>query len=115
MNADEEAKKVLWSLQNNKRTEEERVNFQPTGRKPKSNGPKYVAIVLLGILALSFVMTQFQKSIISVCLTDDFCFNSQQDTVLYTLYVFATNVILVFGIYFAYKIGKRISERLLTS
>lgn len=114
MDTDEEAKKVLWSLQNNKRTETERVNFQPTGPKPRNNGPKYIVIVLVGILALSYVMTQFQESTIYVCLMDDFCFNSYQDKILYTLYVFLTNTILVFGVYFAYKIGKQLSERLLT-
>lgn len=42
MDTDEEAKKVLWSLQNNKRTETERVNFQPTGQN-------------LGIMALNIL------------------------------------------------------------
>lgn len=114
MDTDEEAKKVLWSLQNNKRTEQERVNFQPTGRKPKKNGIKYVLAVLLGIFALSYVMVQFQKTVAYVCFTNDFCIDSENDVVLYIFYVFITNVILVFGVYFAYKIGKKLSERLLT-
>lgn len=33
MNVDDEAKKVIWSLQNNKRTEAERNVFAPTGKK----------------------------------------------------------------------------------
>ena len=34
MNVDDEAKKIIWSLQNNKRSEAERNVFQPTGKKP---------------------------------------------------------------------------------
>ena len=34
MDVDDEAKNVIWSLQNNKRSEEERNVFQPTGKKP---------------------------------------------------------------------------------
>ena len=33
MNVDDEAKKVIWSLQHNKRTEAERNVFKPTGKK----------------------------------------------------------------------------------
>lgn len=35
MNIDGEAKKVIWSLQENKRSEEERNVFKPTGKKSK--------------------------------------------------------------------------------
>lgn len=112
MNIDEEAKKVLWSLQNNKRTEEERNAFKPTGKKPKSNGPKYVAIVLLGLLAISFLMIQFQKETVQVCVIANYCIDSSVDKTAYLSYVFVTNVILVFGIYYAYKIGKILGEKL---
>lgn len=113
MNVDKEAKKVLWSLQNDKRSAKERVNFQATGRKPKKNGVKYVLAVLLGIFALSYVMVQFQKTVAYVCFTNDFCIDSKNDVALYIFYVFITNVILVFAIYLAYKIGKKVSELLL--
>lgn len=112
MNIDEEAEKVIWSLQNNKRSEEERNAFKPTGRKPKSNGPKYVAVVLLALLVVSFLMTQFQKEVVSVCITSNYCIDSEIDKFQYILYVFITNVILVFGIYFAYKIGVFIGNKL---
>lgn len=112
MNIDDEAKKVMWSLQNNKRSEEERNVFKPTGKKPKSNGPKYVAVVLLILLVLSFLMIQFQSEPVMVCVFSNFCIDSELEPFLYLVYVFVTNVILVFGIYFAYKFGKIIGERL---
>ena len=82
MNVDDEAKKVIWSLQNNVRSEEERNVFKPTGKKPKSNNWKYVTVVLIGLFSVSYLMTQFQKEAITICLTSDFCFNSQQDRLL---------------------------------
>ena len=39
---DDEAKKVIWSLQNNKRTEAERNVFEPTGKKPMNKNVIYV-------------------------------------------------------------------------
>lgn len=112
MNVDDEAKKVIWSLQNNVRSEEERNVFKPTGKKPKSNNWKYVAVVLIGLLAISYVMVQFQKKEIYVCFISDFCFNSQQEKLFYIVYVFITNVILVFGIYFAYRLGKWLANKM---
>lgn len=111
MNVDDEAKKVIWSLQNNKRTEEERNVFKPTGKKPKKNGLKYIAIVLVGLLSVSFLMTQFQKNVVNVCLTSNFCIDSELDKIYYLIYVFITNTILVFGIYFAYRIGKWLANK----
>ena len=112
MDVDNEAKKVIWSLQNNVRSEEERNVFKPTGKKPKSNGPKYVAVVLIGLLAISFVMAQFQKQIVDVCIFSEICINSEDNPWLYVLYIFGNNVILVFGIYFAYRIGKYLAAKL---
>lgn len=113
MNIDNEANKVIWSLQNNKRTEEESNLFKPTGKKPKKNGLKYVLIVLLGLFSLSFIMTQFAKESIEVCFLSDYCINSSEDKLWYTLYVFITNVIIVFGVYFAYRIGKYLASKIL--
>jgi hypothetical protein len=42
MNVDYEAKKVIWSLQHNKRNEAERNVFQPTGKKPMNKNLVYV-------------------------------------------------------------------------
>lgn len=112
MNVDDEAKKVIWSLQNNVRSEEERNVFKPTGKKPNSNNWKYISVVLIGLLSVSYLMIQFQKKAITVCLTSDFCFNSQQDKLFYIVYVFITNVILVFGIYFAYRLGKWLANKM---
>lgn len=113
MNVDDEAKKVIWSLQNNVRSEEERNVFKPTGNKPKSNNWKYVSVVLIGLLTVSYLMTQFQKNVLSICITQTFCIDSEQDKMLYVGYVFITNVVLVFGIYFAYRIGKWLANKLI--
>ena len=112
MDVDNDAKKVIWSLQNNVRSEEERNVFKPTGKKPKSNNWKYVTVVLIGLLAISYVMVQFQKKEIYVCLLEGFCFHSKNDKTLYLFYVFITNVIIIMSIYFAYKVGKKLSEKL---
>ena len=112
MDVDNDAKKVIWSLQNNVRSEEERNVFKPTGKKIRSNNWKYILIVLVGLLSISYLMTQFQKKIVAVCLLQDFCFDSENDKLIYTIYVFVTNVVLVFGVYFAYRIGKWLSNRL---
>jgi len=112
MNVDDEAKKVIWSLQNNVRSEEERNVFKPTGKKPISNNWKYVSVVLIGLLSVSYLMTQFQKEAIDICISSNFCINSENDKLLYIIYVFITNVILVFGIYFAYKIGKWLANKM---
>ena len=62
MNVDDEAKKVIWSLQNNKRFEEEHNVFKPTGIKPKNNNWKYILIVLVGLLSISYLMTTISKA-----------------------------------------------------
>ena len=113
MDIDNDAKKVIWSLQNNVRSEEERNVFKPTGKKIKSNNWKYILIVLVGLLSISYLMTQFQKEVLSICFNQTFCIDSQQDKLLYVGYVFITNVVLVFGIYFAYRIGKWLAYKLI--
>lgn len=112
MDIDNEAKKVIWSLQNNVRSEDERNVFKPTGKKPKSNNLKYIVVVLLGLFSISYLMTQFQKGEIDVCIGSNFCINSEDDKLLYIIYVFMTNVILVFGIYFAYRVGKWLANKM---
>lgn len=112
MGVDDEAKEVIWSLQKNKRKEKEQKAFQPKGKGPKKNTMRYVLGVLLGLLVLSYLLTKFQKQPVTVCILPDFCIDSEYDAVLYTLYVFMTNVILVFGIYYAYKIGKFLGNKL---
>ena len=57
MNVDDEAKKVIWSLQNNKRTEAERNVFEPTGKKPMNKNVVYI----LSAIGITFLMS-FSKS-----------------------------------------------------
>lgn len=60
MSVDNEAEKVLWSLQNNKRTENQRNVFKPNGKTPKKkNGWRYIFSVLGILFVISFLLTFF--------------------------------------------------------
>jgi hypothetical protein len=112
MDIDDEAKKVIWSLQNNKRSEEERNVFQPTGKKPIRKEFIYFTVAFFTLLLLSFLLTQFSTENEEICITEDFCFFSKDKTVYYTLYVFGNLLILILGVFFAYKIGKKLAAKL---
>lgn len=102
--------KTIWSLQNNKRTEEERNVFEPTGKKPKNNTIIYL-ISLTGVfLLVSFLMTYFSESLMEACLTKTFCFNSKDNIAIYTLYVFLNIVIVISAIFGAYIIGRKLAN-----
>lgn len=113
MNKDDKVKKVIWSLQNNVRSEKERNVFKPTGKKSKSNNWKYVLVILAGLFSISYLMTQFKKEAIYICLTSNFCFNSEENKIYYIFYIFITNAIIVFSIYIAYRIGKWLANKLI--
>jgi CDP-diglyceride synthetase len=110
MNVDDDAKKVIWSLQNNKRSEEERNVFQPTGKKPIRKEIKYFVVSFFVLLLLSFLLTQFSTDNEEICITEDFCFFSKDNAAYYTLYVFANIVIVILAIAFAYFIGKKLGN-----
>ena len=44
------------------------------------------------------------------CLTDTYCFNSKDNVLVYTLYVFFNIVIVVLAIFGAYIFGKKLSD-----
>ena len=111
MDVDDEAKKVIWSLQNNKRSEEERNVFQPTGKKPIRKEIKYFVVSFFVMLLLSFLLTQFSTQNEEICLTDNFCFFSKTNQVYYTLYVFGNLLVLILGVFIAYKIGKKLGDK----
>ena len=112
MDIDDEAKKVIWSLQNNKRSEEERNVFQPTGKKPIRKEFIYFTVTFFTLLLLSFLLTQFSNENNQICLTDDFCFFSKTNPIYYTLYVFGNLLVLILGVFIAYKIGKKLAAKL---
>jgi hypothetical protein len=109
MNVDDEAKKVIWSLQHNKRTEAERNVFQPTGKKPMNKN----ILSAIGITFLmSFALSLFSKETTQFCfLIDSYCFNSTENPVAYTFYIFMNLWILISGIGVAYLIGRKIGVR----
>jgi len=108
-----EDKKAVWSLQNNKRTEEERNIFKPTGVQKKKITPlQYVVISLLVILISSFSMTFMTEKASEICLIPSFCFNTKQDVILYTLYIFANIIIVLGAIIIAYIIGKKLGNKI---
>lgn len=99
-----------WSLQNDKRTEEELNVFKPTGKAHKNNATLYL-ISLSGIfLLVSFIMTFFSEKTMEACLTDTYCFNSKDNVLIYSLYVFFNIVIVVLAIFGAYIIGKKLAD-----
>jgi hypothetical protein len=112
MDIDNDAKKVIWSLQNNKRTEQERNVFQPTGKKPIRKEIKYFTVAFFVLLLLSLLLTQFSDENNQICITHDFCFFSKTNPIYYTLYVFGNLLILILGVFIAYKIGKKLAAKL---
>lgn len=109
MNVDDDAKNVIWSLQNNKRSEEERNVFQPTGKKPLNKNLVYTFSTLGITFATSFLLTQFSSAPQEFCfLVDTFCFNSIENPLAFTLYIFMNLWVLILGVFVAYKLGKKL-------
>ena len=97
MDIDEEAKKVVWSLQNNKRSEEERNVFKHTGKKPMNKNVIYIFTSIGVLLLLSFLLTQFNSEEKEFCfLIDSMCYSSSEDKWLYVLYTFI-NLLIIFS------------------
>lgn len=111
MDIDKEAKKVVWSLQNNKRTKEERNVFKPTGKKPMVKNSIYLVVVLLGLFVLSFLLSQFENNNYEICLTSLLCFFTKENTFFYTFYIFTNITVVVLGIFLAYYIGKTLGNK----
>lgn len=108
-----EEKKVVWSLQNNKRTEAERNVFKPTGIKKKQlTKSQYIIISLLVILISSFSMTFIAEKTSEICFVSNFCFQSNENIFLYTLYIFFNILIVLLAIIVAYIIGKKLGNKL---
>ena len=112
MNVDDEAKKVIWSLQNNKRTEAERNVFTPTGKKPMNKNGVYILSAIGITFLMSFALSQFSKETTQFCfLIGNYCFNSTENPIAYTFYIFMNLWILILGIGIAYLIGKKLGDR----
>lgn len=111
-NIDDEANKVIWSLQNNKRTEEERNVFKPTGKKPMNKNLVYVLSALGITFVISYVLTLFAKKPIDFCfLLETYCCNSAEDPIAFTFFIYMNLWILILGVGIAYIIGKKIGDR----
>jgi len=109
---DDEAKKVIWSLQNNKRTEAERNVFEPTGKKPMNKNVVYVLSAIGITFLMSFALSLFAKETTHFCfLIESFCFNSIESPIAFTFYIFMNLWILILGIGIAYLIGKKLGDR----
>ena len=112
MNVDDEAKKVIWSLQNNKRTEAERNVFQPTGKKPMNKNVVYILSAIGINFLMSFALSLFSKKTTQFCfLIESYCFNSTENPLAYTFYIFMNLWVLILGIGIAYLIGKKLGDR----
>ena len=104
-------KKTTWSLQDNKRSEEQRNLFKATGKTPERRNVLYVLIGLLIVLVFSFLLTQIYEDALETCLTSTFCINSKENVMLYSLYVFFNILIVIFAIIGAYIVGKKLGNR----
>lgn len=102
--------KQSWSLQDNERSKDQRDRFKPTGKQPGNYTGYYILSAIFVMLLISVILTLSSKQTLEACLFTGFCFNSKDNVVLYTLYVFATLFIIVFAIISAYLIGKKIGE-----
>ncbi|MCW1147473.1 FUSC family protein [Flavobacterium lacisediminis] len=110
---DDEAKKVFWSLQNNKRTEAERNVFQPTGKKPMNKNVVYILSAIGITFLMSFALSLFSKETTQFCfLIERYCFNSTENPMAYTFYIFMNLWILILGIGVAYLIGKKLGDKI---
>lgn len=111
-NIDDEANKVIWSLQNNRRTEEERNVFKPTGKKPMNKNLVYILSALGITFVISYVLTLFAKEPIDFCfLLETYCYNSAEDPIAFTFFIYMNLWILILGVGIAYIIGKKIGDR----
>ena len=112
MDIDDDAKKVIWSLQNNKRTAEERKVFEPTGKKPMNRNLVYVLSALGITFLFSFILTLFTVEVVDFCfLLDSYCFNSDENPIAFIFYVFMNGWIIILSVAVAYLIGKKIGDR----
>ena len=112
MDVDDEAKKVIWSLQNNKRSEAERNVFAPTGKKPMNKNVVYILSAVVVTFLLSFALSLFSNETTQFCfLIDSYCFNSSENPLLCTFYIFMNLWILILGIGVAYLIGKKLGDK----
>ncbi|WP_435137586.1 hypothetical protein [Formosa sp. A9] len=100
-----------WSLQDNKRTEDQRERFKATGKQPRNYTSTYILSGLALMLLISAVLTLTSEKKLEACMFFGRCFNSKEQPVLYTLYVFATLFIIVFAIISAYMLGKKIGSK----
>ncbi|PWK18726.1 hypothetical protein [Xanthomarina spongicola] len=103
-------KKTVWSLQDNKRTEEERHAFKPTGKKPRNKTLQYILVSISILFVISYLLIQIYEDTLQTCITDTFCINSKEDVILYTLYVFVNMSIVILSIAGAYAIGKKLGN-----
>lgn len=102
------SEKKTWSLQNDKRSEEERNIFSPTGKTPKNKTSIYLLSLAGVFLLVSFLMTYFSEKTLEACIAS-YCFNSLDNLFVYSLYVFFNIVIVVLAIFGAYVFGKKLA------
>lgn len=102
-------KKTVWSLQDNKRTEAQREAFKPTGKKPKSKTLKYLLVSAAILFLFSFLLIQINEDRLETCITESFCINTEENILLYTIYIFINICVVLLAISGAYIIGKKLA------
>lgn len=66
--------------------------------------------VVLVLLLLSYALVQIYKEPLETCFTIDFCINSIDDRLLYTLFVFSNMAIVILTFVGAYLGGKKLQS-----
>jgi hypothetical protein len=103
-------KKTIWSLQSDKRSEEERNVFKPTGKHPKNKTLAYIIWALVVVLISSFALTFLQEASKEICFTSGFCFDSKKNVLLFAFYIFLNIITVVLAILVAYIIGRNLAN-----
>ena len=77
-----------------------------------AEGVTFILIAILVLFVMSFMLIQIYEEPLETCITVRFCINSKEDVLLYTGYVFVNILIILVAIAGAYKIGKRLGNKI---
>ena len=102
--------KTTWSLQDNKRMQAQRDAFTPTGKTPKNKTWKYLLSLVIVLLLMSYSLVQMYEEPLQTCIIRDFCINSTENPLLYTLFVFCNIAIIILAFAGAYILGKKLKS-----
>ena len=80
-------------------------------KSPKKKFKLYLLALAGVFLLVSFFMTYYSEKILNACI-GSWCFNSKDNLIIYSLYVFSTIVIVVLAIFAAYLFGRKLAGQI---